>query len=214
MNLYETLGVAPNATKDEIKRAAKAKMQRYHPDKGGTKEEFAAVNKAKRLLTNDSARARYDETGSTAPEQPAELTDEQHAVIILGKLFIAFLEKDEHNGDPLYAVRVEIAKGMREGPAMIANHKGKIAKAERTLKKYLKQAAGKPGYLQNSLTTYIKHLNEMLAQMELAHRIGPIMLEILKDYSWQGDIPTYKSGILTLEGFIQMQSKLYNNLGS
>jgi hypothetical protein len=196
MTLYDELGVPPSASKAEIKRAAKAKMQSCHPDReGGSEAEFKRINAAKRLLMDDRARARYDETGSTGKEEPEPITDEQHAVIILGKIFIAILEKDIHNGDLIYAMRVEIAKGMREGPQVTANHKRKIAKVERTLAKNLKQAAGKPSYLQNALAGHLQLLKTQLAQMELAERIGPLMLEILKDYRWEADAPASTYGM-------------------
>lgn len=191
MTLYDTLGVASNATKDQIKRAAKAAMQACHPDRaGGDEAKFKAINSAKRLLTDDTTRKRYDETGST-DEKPSEMTDEQHAIVTIGKLFIAVLEQDRHDGDLIFAVTAEVIKGSAGGLDIIASHKRKIAKVERTLKKHLKQTAGKPGYLQNALTGHLQLLKSQLAQMELLIRIGPLMLEILKDYSWEKEAPSY-----------------------
>lgn len=192
MTLYDDIGVAASATKEQIKRAAKAAMQACHPDRaGGDEAKFKRINSAKRLLTDDSARARYDKTGRTE-DAPEELTDEMHAISVLGKMFIVILERDQHDGDLIYALDVEIAKGIREGPQMIAAHKRKIAKVERTLTKHLKQAGGKPGYLQNALTGHLQLLKEQLAKMETAHRIGPLMQAILKDYRWEvGAQPSY-----------------------
>jgi len=213
MNPYETLGVPPDADKAAIKRAAKRKMHKHHPDKGGDAAEFKRINSAKRLLCDDTARKRYDETGSTE-DRSEEMTDEQHAIAILGKIFIALLEKDEHGGDLIYAMQVEIAKGMREGPQIVANQKRKIAKAEKVLKKYLKQKGGKPAYLQNCLVAHLAVLNKQLEQMELAQRIGPLMLGILKDYSWEGPPPNpFESGDLTIDHLIKM-SRFFNNTGT
>lgn len=191
MNLYDILGVAKDASKEQIKKAAKAAMQACHPDRqGGDEAKFKQINSAKRLLTDDTARKRYDETGKTE-DAPQEITDEMHAISVLGKLFISILEKDQFDEDLIQAACMEIIKGMAGGPQMIAAHKKKIAKVERTLAKHLKQKPGKPGYLQNALTGHLQVLKTVLAQMELSQRIGPLMLEILKDYRWEKQAPTY-----------------------
>lgn len=58
--LYELLGVSPNATQAEIKKAFKFRSQKMHPDKGGSEEAYAEVRKAYKILSNKEARYRYD----------------------------------------------------------------------------------------------------------------------------------------------------------
>ena len=43
---YEILGVKPNATKDEIKRAFRQRAWKAHPDRGGSNQEMMKVNAA------------------------------------------------------------------------------------------------------------------------------------------------------------------------
>lgn len=43
---FEVLGVKPNATKDEIRRAFRDKAWKAHPDRGGSNEEMIKVNAA------------------------------------------------------------------------------------------------------------------------------------------------------------------------
>ena len=60
---YEVLGVKPDATPEEIKRAYREKADRLHPDKGGSHEEFAALSEAKTVLLNPKRKLLYDATG-------------------------------------------------------------------------------------------------------------------------------------------------------
>ncbi len=61
--LYDILGVKPDATPDEIQSAYKKAALRTHPDKGGSEEEFKKVGKAKNILMNPESRRRYDQFG-------------------------------------------------------------------------------------------------------------------------------------------------------
>lgn len=64
---YEVLGVAKNATADEIKKAYRKKAIEYHPDKNpGNKEaedKFKEAAEAYEVLSNPDKRARYDQFG-------------------------------------------------------------------------------------------------------------------------------------------------------
>ena len=64
---YEVLGVAKNATKDEIKKAYRKLAIKYHPDKNpGDKEaeeKFKEAAEAYDVLSDDTKRQRYDQFG-------------------------------------------------------------------------------------------------------------------------------------------------------
>lgn len=62
-DLYAVLGVAPDATPDEIKRAYRRRARESHPDAGGDEEEFKAVTHAHKVLSDPQSRARYDRFG-------------------------------------------------------------------------------------------------------------------------------------------------------
>ena len=63
LNYYELLGVSENATKEEIKKAYKTQMKKWHPDINKSKEApemSIKLNEAKETLLDDDKRKAYD----------------------------------------------------------------------------------------------------------------------------------------------------------
>jgi len=61
--LYEVLGVAQNATQEDIKKAFRKLAIQTHPDKGGDPEKFKEVNAAYEVLSKPDKREIYDKYG-------------------------------------------------------------------------------------------------------------------------------------------------------
>ena len=73
---YELLDLPSSASSDDIKKAFRQQIARYHPDKvqhlGKEFQDMAAeraaeLTEAYRILSNDSSRAEYDRTRGAAP---------------------------------------------------------------------------------------------------------------------------------------------------
>jgi len=61
---YEVLGVAKDASADEIKKAFRRGAVQHHPDKeGGNEEKFKEINEAYDVLKDAQKRQRYDQFG-------------------------------------------------------------------------------------------------------------------------------------------------------
>lgn len=65
---YRVLGVTPQATSDEIKKAFRALARQYHPDvaidKKAAEEKFKEINEANEVLSNPESRRKFDQLGA------------------------------------------------------------------------------------------------------------------------------------------------------
>ena len=69
---YDVLGVARNASPEEVKKAFRKLAMKYHPDRNKSEDaeqRFKAVNEAYEVLSDPERRALYDRFGHHATEQ-------------------------------------------------------------------------------------------------------------------------------------------------
>lgn len=70
MDHYQTLGVAKDATPDEIKKAYRKLASQHHPDKGGDTATFQSIQAAYDVLSDPNKRKEYDN-----PARPFQFQD-------------------------------------------------------------------------------------------------------------------------------------------
>lgn len=66
---YETLGIARDASQEDIKKAYKRLAKQYHPDVNkdpSSSEKFKEINEAASVLGDEKRRAQYDKYGTTS----------------------------------------------------------------------------------------------------------------------------------------------------
>src|SRR5208283_5342175 len=66
---YKTLGIANNASQDDIKKAFRKLARKYHPDLNPgdktSEDKFKELNEAYAVLSDSQKRAQYDNAGTT-----------------------------------------------------------------------------------------------------------------------------------------------------
>lgn len=136
--LYETLGVAPDATPLQIKAAFRARAKTLHPDAGGGAEEFAALCEAHDVLSDPERRRRYDDTGSATQQRSeaaieAQVLNNVYAVIAKA---LTDARYDETTNDMAKIIRLDLAQGTSVGMSKIAEMKKRLAKARGMLDRF------------------------------------------------------------------------------
>jgi molecular chaperone DnaJ len=75
-NLYDVLGVSPQVSADELKKAYRKLAQKYHPDRNPgdaeAERKFKEISAAYQVLRDPQRRASYDQMGHSAFEQGME----------------------------------------------------------------------------------------------------------------------------------------------
>jgi curved DNA-binding protein CbpA len=119
--LYDTLGVAQDASQDEVKTAFRRAAAAAHPDReGGDAERMAAINRAYETLGDPDKRAEYDATGET--DSAAKLEDEARSRLVA--LFQAVLDAGDE-GDLMGSCRMLLGNARAE---IANNHRASRAR--------------------------------------------------------------------------------------
>eukprot|EP01038_Epipyxis_sp_PR26KG_P011423 gene11423-15307_t len=87
-SLYDVLGIEPEATSNEIKKAYYVKARENHPDRNRddpqANAKFQKVGQAYQILSNDDARAAYDNKGLAAVDSNPSLDANMIYTLIFG----------------------------------------------------------------------------------------------------------------------------------
>lgn len=179
-NPYEVLGVANNATAEQIKAAYRRKCKEHHPDRAhGDDAKMLEVRAAYDVLKDPKRRALFDSSGSTA--DPAILKRDAENTVCFW--FRNFMLEGDDSLDPIPAIK----RKLRE---LEAQHR----EALRTLQQQLKRAECRKSLVrlkagaerENSYTiiaeSLIEEIKRGLTGCKAAIAVIPLALEILDSY--------------------------------
>ena len=164
--LYDILGVSPDATSEEIKKAGRDRQKETHPDAGGDHDSFVAVNKAVTILLSPEHRAHYDQTGDDEPKS-AENAVQADAMSYLNGIVIQLVEGDVADaGQDVIAVMKDIAHAARNDVVQqIANLEKTAKKHERNLKRF-RRTDNKPNFLKVALETRLASVRKGVLDLQ------------------------------------------------
>jgi curved DNA-binding protein CbpA len=183
MNHYETLGVARDATSEDIRRAARRASSAAHPDReGGSHEKMQAVNVARDVLLDPERRARYDATGQDQPTSGIE----EAAREVLVEAFRQALE----NLDPSQDIVDHVRGMLRDVLGDVAQRK---KKAERTRAKLVKQRdrvrvkAGADNLVHGLIDHQVQQCNAQVDGLTKSGESAEAALKMLQAYEFVPD---------------------------
>lgn len=122
MDLYEILGVAPDAPTADIRRAYRKLVKKHHPDTGGDPEAFRRLQLAHDVLSDPVRRKRYDETGDFS--DVVDNTDAQAIGVIDGLLNRIVQDADAASRDIIAWMKSRIEDDIAEANRYIIDMSG------------------------------------------------------------------------------------------
>ena len=190
--LYDELGISPDAQEADIRAAHRRAAKKHHPDTGGNREQFERITRAAMILRDPEKRARYDATGETEGRRDNELSE--CASIIISAFDRAMGEGNPDAADIIGRARRFLEQDQRKIEAAIAEcHQAlkMISNAQRRLR----FKGDGPNLIASALdarktqaTAEIEKLETGLARMARAKAM-------LAGYEWKFDAPNM-SGVL------------------
>jgi curved DNA-binding protein CbpA len=189
--LYEVLGVNHDATESEIKRAYRSLAQRNHPDKGGSREAFQAIQKAYDILSDPEKRARYDDTGEE-PSQAPRLRD--IAIHELASLLAQTMARsDVVYTDLVLTMIKQLGQQVQQTESNRKVALAAIAKNNEAIKRIV--AKGDGNILAALLGTANEAANNQLKELDNLLMVLAEMKKVLDDYEYKIDArPSMTSG--------------------
>jgi DnaJ-class molecular chaperone len=112
-NYYQILGIAPNASADDIKRAYRKLASQHHPDKGGDTARFQEIQEAYSVLSDPGKRESYDRP------QPSFTNNNGFDFDAIFNMFGANLHQ-QRRPSPRIELWIDLEDVYNGGPRMVA----------------------------------------------------------------------------------------------
>jgi hypothetical protein len=170
---HQVLGVPPGATEDEIRAAYKRKIAAVHPDRGGSTEEAATINKAYHDLTVEP------------PEVDPDAMPRKVLVQTLNNTLARGLYLN-HDQDLVVAMRAEMESAIVELMTRQDIHRQGMRDLEKVLKKLTyKGKTGNP-LLIDVLGHRIDDIRRSIEGWKQGVKDLSRAIELLAEYEWDG----------------------------
>lgn len=186
-DLYDTLGVPPDATPEAIKAAYRGKAKQHHPDAGGDAEKFGAIQRAYDVLSDEAKRDRYDKTGSTdTMDRGARI--EAMARERFGSMLVESVQNSEmlsYGRNWIAGAKAQAGADRRRIEGERATLKTKRAAADKLASRFKpKTARNIPG---DVLSHVKREIDRMLEQAEEKLEVLDRLEVMLSEYDFEAD---------------------------
>jgi curved DNA-binding protein CbpA len=197
-NLYEVLGVSPDATDEDIKKAYRKRAQETHPDtETGSSDEFTELNEAYTILLDRKSRLTYDRTGST--EKQSADNDRIKSIQELQRVMLQILE-DFTTDDiffmdlPAHVLNIFNAN-IERAKNNIVDLKKKVKRLRRYKKRFHYKNTDNNDFITIAVNGKIYGLtNEISSELDKIRAFN-LMLELLASYDYEPEIKPQTFGI-------------------
>lgn len=190
-DLYEELGIGRDASPEAIKAAHRREVQKHHPDRGGDKAKFQAVQLAYDTLKDGDRRRRYDETGETARAEKADPVTAQ-----LAMLFDSLIDQMLQDGMPIETadMRKIAAEALEQKLNEIKSEKAKMERSLRKAKDLArrfkrKRRAKGPDVIGTTLARKSRDLASSVGRIGEAIEVWERAKVLLASYDYSWDKP-------------------------
>jgi curved DNA-binding protein CbpA len=186
---YAVLGVARDATHEDIKAAYRRKSREHHPDKGGDAAAMQAVNRAWEVLGDPERRARYDATGD---ERASDRDPMQAAAVsALADLMSGALEA--HN--PVAHCHGELSQRQRECEQQIMMARQKMRRLEKRRGLVRVKTDGAANIYQGLVDAQLAAARAVIEGNEKVLQLSKLVGQLLADYEFTGETIKPEPGV-------------------
>lgn len=184
-SLYDILGVAPDATPEEIKAAHRAAVKRTHPDTNpGGAEAFQAVDKAYRILSDEQSRAFYDQTGRVDRKTDAHVESKSMGMLVMFLNAICNASETDFEHDLLEDVRSRIHHAVGKMDQKIFEQQKAAANLEKFKSRLTKAGSEGRDILADLLDGHAAEMRRPLEDMAFERRCLLRALDLLEVYAY------------------------------
>jgi len=188
-DLYEILGIPPNSSQEEIKKAFHELSKKYHPDKftdevekEEAEKKFQEISLAYAILKNKDKRAKYDSTGNV--EQNAEDAQVIGFIVSLFENIIA-QDVDYKHHDLISVVHEHIKEDATDAAKQIQEYEEEKERCINIRDRI--HYDGEVNVLRESMGVKITSCEEAIKQQVGRDEVCTKALELLKKYTYSID---------------------------
>lgn len=180
MNPYDILGVARDASIDEIKAAYRKLAMENHPDRGGDTETFQKISVAYEILSDPQKRQEYDVNGDPVDKMMREL-------------FMALIASDDYDGDIVVRCKAMVQGRIKHTMTLSTQSEGDRNRLSRVLSRVRTKGFNHWEFLIQQKIN-ICNLTIKMADEEVV--VLNQVLERLSDYNDTGAVTEWASNVI------------------